>query len=63
MDTDHIHILDIAPYRDTWLTVVGSMRCRQLRRAMHKLRSILHRMQNPDAETEEDGYWEGKGFG
>jgi len=67
VDTDHIHILDVALYRDTWwdtwLTVVGSMRCRQLGRAMHKLRSILHRMQNPDAETEEDGYWEGKGFG
>jgi hypothetical protein len=63
VDTDHILILDVALYRDTWLTVVGSMRCRQLGRAMHKLRSILHRMQNPDAETEEDGYWEGKGFG
>jgi hypothetical protein len=39
------------------------MRRSKLGSAMHELRGIFHRMQNPDAETKEDGRWEGKGFG
>jgi hypothetical protein len=62
-DTDHIHNLDDALSRDKWLTDVGTMRRCQLGSAMHKLRGILYRMQDPDAETKENSCWEVKGFG
>jgi hypothetical protein len=39
------------------------MRRSKLGSSMHQLRSLLHRMQNPDAKTKEDGSWEGKGLG
>jgi hypothetical protein len=38
------------------------MRRCELGSAVHKLRCVLDRMQNPDAETKEDQRWEGKGF-
>jgi hypothetical protein len=63
VDVDHIHILDVALYRHRRLTAVGPMRRCKLGSAMHKLRCILYRMQNPNAETKEDGRWQGKGFG
>lgn len=33
---------------------LGPMRCRLSRRAVHELRRLFNRMQDPDAETEED---------
>jgi hypothetical protein len=38
------------------------MRRRELGSAMHQLYGILNRMQDPDAETKEDGHGQGKGL-
>ena len=40
---------------------VGTMRCSELRSAMHELRGFLDRMQDPSAEEEEDS-WENQRF-
>ena len=40
----------------------GTMRCSELRRAVHELRGILHRMQDPSTQEEEDS-WKGQGLG
>lgn len=45
--------------RPILITTLGPMRRRQSRRAMHKLHSVLNRMQDPHTETEEDGRQEG----
>ncbi|CAG8970693.1 hypothetical protein HYALB_00003448 [Hymenoscyphus albidus] len=41
---------------------LGSMRCCQPGSAVHQLRSFFYRVQDPDAQTEEDNCRQGKGF-